>query len=81
MSTTTKYPCKEYACRIQGCLVKNDYNQDRCVQYVKALEQCCRQMQQDGVADAQEACGSIWRRWEREAKQAAAAARQSRQPE
>ncbi|KAI9882789.1 MAG: hypothetical protein M1823_005468 [Watsoniomyces obsoletus] len=34
-------PCYSRACAIQDCLVKNDYQEDRCRKEIDALYDCC----------------------------------------
>ncbi|KAL7814133.1 DUF1903 domain-containing protein, partial [Trichoderma gracile] len=34
-------PCHPRACAIQDCLTKNNYNEARCQDAVKALYECC----------------------------------------
>lgn len=36
-------PCKKYACRLQTCLQKFDYNQTKCQDIIDKLTQCCKQ--------------------------------------
>ena len=35
-------PCQRYACRIQDCLQKNNYQESKCVKFIKDLEECCK---------------------------------------
>ncbi|ORY93997.1 hypothetical protein BCR43DRAFT_495698, partial [Syncephalastrum racemosum] len=34
-------PCQKYACAIQDCLTKNNYNEDKCQEQLAALRDCC----------------------------------------
>ncbi|ATY63049.1 Cx9C motif-containing 4 [Cordyceps militaris] len=36
-----KPPCHPRACAIQDCLTKNNYNEARCQDVIKALYTCC----------------------------------------
>uniref|UniRef100_A0A336N2Y4 CSON009328 protein n=1 Tax=Culicoides sonorensis TaxID=179676 RepID=A0A336N2Y4_CULSO len=36
-----KDPCKVFACRIQDCLDKNHYIEDRCLDALEDMRQCC----------------------------------------
>jgi len=33
--------CQPFACAIQGCLQRNNYNQDACRSVIEALLDCC----------------------------------------
>ena len=35
-------PCQRYACRIQDCLQKNNYQESKCVKFIRDLEECCK---------------------------------------
>ncbi|KAH8850982.1 hypothetical protein KSF78_0000675 [Schistosoma japonicum] len=35
-------PCKYLACKIQACLIKNDYDETQCVNEINALVECCK---------------------------------------
>ncbi|KAF2198273.1 DUF1903-domain-containing protein [Delitschia confertaspora ATCC 74209] len=37
----TNPPCHPRACKIQDCLVKNNYNEEKCRKEVDALYECC----------------------------------------
>ncbi|KAL7942381.1 DUF1903 domain-containing protein [Trichoderma barbatum] len=37
----TRPPCHPRACAIQDCLSKNNYNEARCQNAIKALYECC----------------------------------------
>ncbi|KRF97477.1 cx9C motif-containing protein 4 [Drosophila tropicalis] len=41
MSSRSKDPCKVNACRIQKCLNENNYQEDKCVEVLEAMRQCC----------------------------------------
>ncbi|KAH8373746.1 hypothetical protein KR200_009182 [Drosophila serrata] len=41
MSDTRKDRCKPYACRIQDCLSKNNYQEDKCLDVLEDMRQCC----------------------------------------
>ncbi|KAH8124461.1 hypothetical protein ACSS6W_003191 [Trichoderma asperelloides] len=45
-------PCHPRACAIQDCLVKNNYNEARCQNAVKALYECCEAFYQRYGDDA-----------------------------
>ncbi|PTB47110.1 hypothetical protein M441DRAFT_53785 [Trichoderma asperellum CBS 433.97] len=45
-------PCHPRACAIQDCLVKNNYNETRCQNAVKALYECCEAFYQRYGDDA-----------------------------
>ena len=53
----SEYPCKEKACAIQSCLVKNNYDQSKCQKQVQNLEDCCKLIYQQGKES--QACGYI----------------------
>jgi len=36
-----KDPCKVHACAIQKCLKENDFQEDKCKQFIEYLRQCC----------------------------------------
>lgn len=36
------YPCKKQACDIQDCLSKNNYNQDKCGQFLEDYNKCVK---------------------------------------
>ncbi|XP_046676198.1 cx9C motif-containing protein 4 [Homalodisca vitripennis] len=36
-----KDPCKPHACRIQKCLHENNFQEDKCRQYIEYLRECC----------------------------------------
>ncbi|KAF4594517.1 mature-T-cell-proliferation protein [Ophiocordyceps camponoti-floridani] len=35
-------PCHPRACAIQDCLSRNNYNEAKCREFVRALYKCCR---------------------------------------
>ncbi|KAL7794517.1 DUF1903 domain-containing protein [Trichoderma ceciliae] len=45
-------PCHPRACAIQDCLSKNNYNEARCQNAVKALYECCQAFYQRYGDDA-----------------------------
>ncbi|GAA5858744.1 hypothetical protein JCM8547_004968 [Rhodosporidiobolus lusitaniae] len=49
-------PCHPEACSIQGCLMNNGYQEDRCQSQIRALYKCCelfyQQKGEDGRCDA-----------------------------
>ncbi|KAL7927453.1 DUF1903 domain-containing protein [Trichoderma austrokoningii] len=45
-------PCHPRACAIQDCLAKNNYNEARCQNAVKALYECCEAFYQRHGDDA-----------------------------
>lgn len=36
-----RYPCQPFACAVQKCLTDNNFDQTKCAQAVKKLEDCC----------------------------------------
>ncbi|TMW52226.1 hypothetical protein DOY81_002693 [Sarcophaga bullata] len=38
---TKKDPCKANACRIQACLNENNYQEDKCLEVLEQMRQCC----------------------------------------
>ena len=34
-------PCQKYACELQVCLQKNNYQEDKCQETIKRLVKCC----------------------------------------
>ncbi|XP_037813965.1 cx9C motif-containing protein 4 [Lucilia sericata] len=38
---TKKDPCKANACRIQACLKENNYQEDKCLEVLEQMRQCC----------------------------------------
>ncbi|OBZ81912.1 Cx9C motif-containing protein 4, mitochondrial [Choanephora cucurbitarum] len=34
-------PCQKFACAIQDCLNKNDYQESRCKRQIEDLRKCC----------------------------------------
>jgi len=41
MSTKSKDPCKKFACRIQSCLEKNKFQENKCLEELEDMRQCC----------------------------------------
>ncbi|KAI9247784.1 hypothetical protein EDC94DRAFT_625650 [Helicostylum pulchrum] len=42
-SEVTKVPpCQKYACAIQDCLTKNDYQESKCTNALENLQKCCK---------------------------------------
>jgi hypothetical protein len=37
----SKDPCKRYACKLQYCLEKNNYREEKCLMVVDELKHCC----------------------------------------
>jgi hypothetical protein len=35
-------PCKKFACAIQSCLEKNNYQEEKCKKQLENLLDCCR---------------------------------------
>ncbi|KAL0082907.1 mature T-cell proliferation 1 neighbor protein-like protein [Phycomyces blakesleeanus] len=44
--------CQKYACAIQDCLGKNNYQESKCTEALKALEVCCQQLLDNGGSSA-----------------------------
>lgn len=42
MSAEPGNPCKPFACNIQACIQRNQFNQERCEHLVDQLYQCCQ---------------------------------------
>ncbi|BET00035.1 C-x(9)-C motif containing 4 homolog (S. cerevisiae) [Nesidiocoris tenuis] len=36
-----KDPCKPHACNIQKCLKENNFQEDKCLQFIEYLRECC----------------------------------------
>lgn len=36
------YPCKKQACEIQNCLSKNNYDQNKCQEFVEIYNKCVK---------------------------------------
>ncbi|CAO3637877.1 unnamed protein product [Mucor fragilis] len=41
-------PCQKFACAIQDCLGKNDYQESKCAKELEALHKCCRELVASG---------------------------------
>lgn len=63
------YACKAFACAIQACLLRNNYDAAKCIGEQNAFEKCCRAELGKGNEKAREACNFVWKKWEREAKE------------
>ncbi|CAM6109795.1 unnamed protein product [Calypogeia fissa] len=47
-------PCSRHACDIQTCLVKNDFQHERCIYEISKLQKCCEKIEYKSVH-----CGSV----------------------
>ncbi|KAI8147659.1 hypothetical protein BJV82DRAFT_596409 [Fennellomyces sp. T-0311] len=45
-------PCQKYACDIQDCLSKNNYQESKCERAIQALRQCCEELLANGGSSA-----------------------------
>ncbi|CAO3652923.1 unnamed protein product [Mucor hiemalis] len=41
-------PCQQFACAIQDCLTKNDYQESKCTKQLANLTQCCKELIANG---------------------------------
>ncbi|ORZ05412.1 hypothetical protein BCR42DRAFT_428250 [Absidia repens] len=41
-------PCQQFACAIQDCLQRNDYQEAKCQKSMKALRDCCEKLLEQG---------------------------------
>ncbi|KAI9305572.1 hypothetical protein BJ944DRAFT_239534 [Cunninghamella echinulata] len=41
-------PCQQFACQLQDCLQRNNYQEEKCQTSIKALKQCCEQLLNEG---------------------------------
>ena len=41
MQKSRSSPCQKQACAIQDCLARSAYTQEKCVQVIQALRDCC----------------------------------------
>ncbi|GMP39358.1 hypothetical protein CsSME_00010226 [Camellia sinensis var. sinensis] len=41
MAQQIKEPCKKYACDIQACLSKNNFDSRKCLNVIELLQSCC----------------------------------------
>ncbi|OMH85158.1 Cx9C motif-containing protein 4, mitochondrial [Zancudomyces culisetae] len=42
-------PCKEFACAIQDCLRKNDFQEEECTEQILKLAKCCVELHKNGL--------------------------------
>ncbi|KAI8919636.1 hypothetical protein BC831DRAFT_480969 [Entophlyctis helioformis] len=56
-----QYPCKDKACAIQACIVRNGYDSSACQPLVAAFERCCVDALAAKTPGAETACASVWR--------------------
>ncbi|KAL3232291.1 Cx9C motif-containing protein 4, mitochondrial [Nakaseomyces bracarensis] len=48
--------CQKEACKIQDCLLKNNYNETRCAGLIDALYKCCNQFYNDHPGEKSRCC-------------------------
>ncbi|CAO3610837.1 unnamed protein product [Cunninghamella echinulata] len=41
-------PCQQFACQLQDCLQRNNYQEEKCQTSIKALKECCEQLNEGG---------------------------------
>ncbi|KAI8096500.1 uncharacterized protein BX664DRAFT_324139 [Halteromyces radiatus] len=41
-------PCQQFACAIQDCLQRNDYQEAKCRSSLNALKECCEKLLKEG---------------------------------
>ncbi|CAO3635692.1 unnamed protein product [Cunninghamella blakesleeana] len=41
-------PCQQFACQLQDCLQRNNYQESKCQSSIKALKECCDQLLSEG---------------------------------
>jgi len=46
--------CRKLACDIQWCLSRNNYQQDKCTEFVERWEDCCRREKERAAAAKQQ---------------------------
>ncbi|KAI3647314.1 hypothetical protein MP228_007535 [Amoeboaphelidium protococcarum] len=59
MGKSERPPCQKFACEIQDCLVRNDYDKDKCLKEVVALRQCCFRLFDRGGESV--SCSNKWK--------------------
>ena len=42
MSKQARDPCQKYACEVQVCLQRNNYQENKCQETIKNLVKCCQ---------------------------------------
>ncbi|PHZ16069.1 mature T-cell proliferation 1 neighbor protein-like protein [Rhizopus microsporus ATCC 52813] len=52
MSNQQKPPCQKYACDIQDCLAKNNYQESKCQDLIDKLDKCCQDLINNGGKSA-----------------------------
>ncbi|KAI8994982.1 hypothetical protein BDB01DRAFT_846963 [Pilobolus umbonatus] len=45
-------PCQKFACAIQDCLQRNNYQEDKCRVYINKLSECCKDLKLKGGKSA-----------------------------
>ncbi|KAI8970189.1 hypothetical protein BDF20DRAFT_889787 [Mycotypha africana] len=48
MSNKEESPCLKFACAIQDCLQKNDFQESKCKSQLAALDNCCKSLLAQG---------------------------------
>lgn len=54
-----KDPCKKYACDLQFCLSRNNYNQDKCQDIINILKECCLRTYNPSDRDLSPTCSGF----------------------